>query len=353
MTPAIFLVGELSFDRLAASYRRAFASLGVTVEGFDTTELDQSLAWPARQRVVRRFTRRSLALRRFSSRRLNETLLGMLASSNADWALLLSGEWVMPETIERIQRLGKRVAIFHSDNPLPPHYNHRPETLDCARHADLYLIWGERLADALRRVGVTRARFLPFGWDPEVFPYQGDRPQGTWPGVVFVGGWDREREAFLDEVARHVPLRIYGPPYWSTRTRSSSRARACWQGGALTMDKAAKALRDAAVSLNILRGQHMVAGVPDGTIMRHFEVPGAGGFLLSTRSESATRLFREGESAAYFEGVDDCIEKCRHYLEAGAERRAVAERAHADVSAAHQYRHRAQEILAAMGGAAQ
>jgi hypothetical protein len=197
MSSGVFLVGELSFDRLAASYRRALRAIGVDVDGFDTADLQRWLGWPARQRIVHRLTRKSLIARRRWSKRLNDELLRSVAASASAWVLLLSGEWVMPETIERMQRLGKRVAIFHSDNPLPPHYNHRAETLHCARQADLYLIWSEGLVASLRQLGVKRACFLPFGWDPEVFPYQGEIEQGTWPGVVFIGGWDRDRVLFL------------------------------------------------------------------------------------------------------------------------------------------------------------
>ena len=46
----------------------------------------------------------------------------------------------MAETIQSMKQFGKQVAIFHTDNPFPPHYNNRPETLPAAREADLYLI---------------------------------------------------------------------------------------------------------------------------------------------------------------------------------------------------------------------
>jgi spore maturation protein CgeB len=347
MSPkGVFIIGDFTPDRLGASYRRGFEAIGQGVDGYDMAQALRMLAWPGRDRILQRLTRRSLQARRLWSRRLNAGILASAKSSPSQTVLMLNGDWIMPETIHSLKRLGKRVAIFHADNPFPPHYNNRPETLASAREADLYLSWSERLVDNLHAAGVGAAAFLPFAWDPEVFPHQARTPQGTWPGVLFIGGWDREREEFLDEVAAHVPLRIYGPAYWGSRTRTKSRARASWMGGPLLMSAAAHAIRDSAVSLNVLRTQHVVDGKPDGVIMRHFEVPGAGGFLLSTRSGGATRLFPEGETAAYFSGVHECVESCKMFLVAEDARRRVVERSHAEVAAHHTYTRRAADIIA-------
>jgi hypothetical protein len=241
--------------------------------------------------------------------------------------------------------MGIRIACFFPDNPFPPHYAARPETLPAARAADVCLIWSERLVPKLKNAGVPNPAFLPFAWDPRVFPYQNDRTQGTWPGVLFLGGWDKEREDFLERLASHVPLRIYGPDYWRTRTRTGSRVRSCWQRADLRLDAAARVIRESAICLNVLRTQHLVDGVPDGLIMRHFEVPGAGGFLLSTRSGGATTLFPEGETGEYFSGVNECVEKIRYYLANESARRQLAERAHAEIAMRHQYTDRARQIL--------
>jgi hypothetical protein len=252
---------------------------------------------------------------------------------------------LLPETVHNLRQRGIRVACFFPDNPFPPHYGSRPETLPVAREADLCLIWSERLVERLRSAGVPNPAFLPFAWDPEVFPYQGTQIQGTWPGVLFVGGWDRHREVFLEKLARHVPLRIYGPEYWGTRSMPFSRVRRCWQRTDLRQAEAARAIRESAVCLNVLRHQHIVDGVPDGLIMRHFEVPGAGGFLLSTRSGGATTLFPEGETGEYFSDLPECLEKVRSYVANESARRELVERAHAAVAAQHRYTDRAGRIL--------
>jgi len=278
-------------------------------------------------------------------REFNRQLEDAVLQSGAQALLVLTLDLMLPETVNNLRRRGVRIICFYPDNPFPPHYAARPETFPAAREADLCLIWSERLVEKLKAAGVRNAAFLPFAWDPDVFPYQHDRPQGKWPGVLFLGGWDRHRERFLERLARQVPLRIYGPGYWGTRTIPFSHVRRSWQGKELMLADAARVIRESAVCLNILRRQHVVDGVPDGLIMRHFEVPGAGGFLLSTRGGGATTLFPEGQTGEYFSDAEECVEQISRFLVDNSARRELAERAHAEVAAHHQYRDRALQIV--------
>ncbi|MDD5035771.1 MAG: glycosyltransferase [Methylococcaceae bacterium] len=345
MTPhRICLSGEFTPGSLGASWTRAFEAFGLKVLRFDVNEESRKLHWMLRNRYSHRATIRNYFLRWLGSKNYNEALYRTVVSNDAEVLVLHNGCFVFPETIERLQQGGVKVVVFHADNPFPPHYNNRPETLPVARVSDLYLIWSERLVDRLRAVGVPNPRFLPFAWDEEVFPYE-QPPEQSWEGVLFVGNWDPQREAFLDRIAERFPLKIYGASYWGTRTRRNGLARKSWMGDVLLGPDAAKVLRKSAICLNILRTQHYVDGTADGLIMRHFEVPGAGGFLLSTRSGGATRLFPEGISADYFDDVEECMAKVDKYLADSSARRNIAAQAHEEITAAHRYMHRAGVIL--------
>lgn len=339
------LVGEFRFDRLAGSWERAFSAHGVDVVRFEVREAFCRLHGILQNRYGHRLTIRRYAIRRWATQAYNQALFETVSNSGAGVLVIHNGPFIFPETVARIQKLGVKVAVFHADNPFPPHYNNRPETLPVAKVVDLYLIWSERLVAKLREVGVKNPRFLPFGWDPEVFPYT-PPPADPWPGVLFIGGWDRQREVFLERIAEQFPLRIYGPGYWGSRTRQNGLVRRCWMGSELTGPDAARVIRGSAISLNILRTQHIIDGQPDGLIMRHFEVLGAGGFLLSTRSDGATRLFPEGEAADYFSDVEGCMSKITNYLSHPSRRQEIAVRGHELVANEHRYTNRIHEILA-------
>lgn len=342
---SIALVGDFSPGSLESSYKRAFEAIGLRTHCLDLIESKYRLGWFLRNRVGHRLTVRGNVVRELASRTFNRHLESDVLLSKAPALIIFKGPFVMPETLRRIRSKGIRVACYYPDNPFPPHVCNRPETLPAARETDLYLIWSEPLVKKLGEAGVRNPAFLPFAWDPEVFPYLESQPQGRWPGVLFLGGWDKEREEFLEKLACHVPLRIFGPGSWRTKTKAGGRVRQCWQGSDLRLAAAARVVRDSAISINLLRTQHIIDGKPDGLIMRHFEVPGAGGFLLSTRGGGATTFFPEGETGSYFSDLAECVEKAKSYIENDAARRKLAERAHSEVASNHQYTHRAQQIL--------
>jgi hypothetical protein len=341
----IFLAGTFLPDSLETSFLKAFRAIGVKTAMLDVGDARCRFNALIRSRVGYRLTMRSLLARSVASSRFNRVLEQAVLDAGARTLVVIKGEFVMPETLRRLRQRGVRVALFYPDNPFPPHASQRPETLLAARETDLYLIWSERLVDKLRAAGIGNPAYLPFAWDPEVFPYCESQPQGTWPGVLFLGGWDKERAEFLEELAAHVPLRIFGPPAWGSRTKTSSRVRQCFQGRVLRTVEAARVIRESAVCVNLMRAQHTIDGVPDGTIMRHFEVPGAGGVLLSTRGTGATALFPEGETGEYFADVAECVAKTRKFIADAAARRQFCERAHAAVVLEHQYTDRARQIL--------
>jgi spore maturation protein CgeB len=342
---SIFLFGRFSAGCLEASYQRAFESIGVNTHTFDVDEHWHRLNWIMRNRVAHRLTIKSHFVRNCATWKFNISLEEAVLASKSAVVLIFKGEFVMPETLRRLRYKGVRIVVFHPDNPFPPHPSQRPETLPTAFESDLYLIWSERLVEELKNAGVKNPSFLPFAWDSEVFPYQNNQVQGAWPGVLFLGGWDKEREEFLEGVASYIPLRIFGPDYWGSRTLRSSRVRRCWQGSALHMTEAAKVIRESAVCLNILRSQHYINGIPDGLIMRHFEVPGSGGFLLSTRGGGATSLFRERETGEFFSDLKECVEKAKNYIANTSARLKLVNQAHDLIASQHQYTNRAREIL--------
>jgi len=193
----ILLYGEFAWDRLAASYKRAFEELGHQIIPFDEQTIREYLSPWLAHRVGHRATIGSLALRRAGSKRWNERLLKAFRETKPDLVLVLKGDFLMPETVRAIDERGTRVFILHPDNPFPPHNNNRPETLPTALECSVYLIWSRSLIGRLKSLGVKQVEYLPFAWDPHVFTARESWcEQKCDYDTVFIGGWDRERETW-------------------------------------------------------------------------------------------------------------------------------------------------------------
>lgn len=338
----ILIYGDFTWDRLASSYRRAFEGLGHEVVAFDVTSAAGLLPWWFRIRPGDRLCRQWLPIRRRVARRLNAALVDAARSTRLDLVFILNGDLIMPHTVAMLRDI-TRVFILHADNPFPSSVNHRPETLPTARECDVYFIWSRDLCVRLAQVGVARSEYLPFAWDPEVFPHLSHTRKPVYD-VAFVGGWDPEREAWLDEVSARFAVSVWGPRYWVTRTRHDSPLRRSWRGELRGQD-AADVIASSRITLNLLRAQNL----PDGTNMRTFEVPGVGGLLASTRSRGASELFPENEAAVYFDTPPQLCELIERLLAEPSRRAALAHRAHDLVLASHRYHHRAERVLEVLG----
>ena len=92
------------------------------------------------------------------------------------------------------------------------------------------------------------------------------------------------------------------------------------------------------INLNILRNQHHLEKRPSGVVVRTFEAPGSGGFLLSTRASDATTLLSENEAYAYFSNSSECISHNK-------ERQDILRRVYEIVDKNHCYLNREKDIL--------
>jgi spore maturation protein CgeB len=78
---------------------------------------------------------------------------------------------------------------------------------------------------------------------------------------------------------------------------------------------------------------------------RTFEVPGAGGFLLSEESDSLAEYFRVGAEMITYRDDDELAEKIRYFLNHPDERDAIARAGHQRVRREHLYEARFAPIL--------
>ncbi|MBI4585616.1 MAG: glycosyltransferase family 1 protein [Planctomycetes bacterium] len=125
---------------------------------------------------------------------------------------------------------------------------------------------------------------------------------------------------FLEAVARaDLKLRLYGNR-WERHSALSAFAGGLLANG----EELNAAFNGAAISLHIHAGSTMHQRVVEGAQ--------AGAFFLVKRLDGEkdhlrlTDCFEEDREVVFFDSAADLVEKCRHYLERGDERRAIAQR---------------------------
>ena len=82
---------------------------------------------------------------------------------------------------------------------------------------------------------------------------------------------------------------------------------------------------------------------------RNFEVPGCGGFLLTSPAENLGQYYQIGREIACFGSTSELIDRVRYYLSHEDERAAIADAGWRRTLSEHTYVHRFTEVFTRMG----
>lgn len=142
-------------------------------------------------------------------------------------------------------------------------------------------------------------------------------------------------------------------PKWISELESRKIKIECfghgWKNGSARSEDIPRIMRESVISLNfgdsgtVMRG--MVPGRSRQIKARVFEVPGAGGFLLTENAENLDRFYRVGEEIAVYEGISDLADKIRYFLGHHEERDRVAMAGHVRTRNEHTYDARFRHLL--------
>jgi spore maturation protein CgeB len=122
-----------------------------------------------------------------------------------------------------------------------------------------------------------------------------------------------------------------------------------WDRGPITSEDVYGIYRSSRVSLNFADSGLQLSGAllsrSRQIKARTFEVPGAGGFLVSEDNRNLAEYFRIGAELVTYQNPDDLARKIRYYLDHPDERDLIARAGHARVRHEHLYEQRFKPIL--------
>jgi spore maturation protein CgeB len=193
--------------------------------------------------------------------------------------------------------------------------------------------------ECFRSIGCRRIHHLPFGYDEGLFRAAADCCDRTAaPDVLFVGGADRDRVAFMSEFLRYYDKVGLVGGYW--QRFPATRAYAL----GLRPPASLRALT-AAAKVNLCLVRHANR---DGHVMRSFEIAAIGGCMLVEDTEEHREIFgSDGDAVAYFRTPAEAAARARDLIANPARRARLAAAVRARIAAGrHTYGDRLQCMLA-------
>jgi len=277
-------------------------------------------------------------------RAFNAAFVAEARRTAPDLVLVGKGAYFSAATLRRVRdATGAAMVNWASDDPFNPASSTR-DLIESIPLYDLYVCTKRAVMDDVIGAGCARAIYVRFGYKPTLHfpepPATAEEHHRFDCDVMFIGGGDADRVPYFETLVRTLPglrLNLYGG-YWD---RYSS-LRSYWRGNATGRDFRL-AVGGAKICVNLVRRANR-----DDHVMRTFELPACGGFMLAERTGAHQELFVEDREAAFFSTPDELAAKVSLWLVRGDDRRALARAAHRRISEGRNtYAGRLDEILAA------
>lgn len=283
-------------------------------------------------------------------RRDNLRVLDAAARHRPDLTVVLKGEVLLPETVERLRDLTSGPVVqWCGDDP-----SWFPHIMAAAHLYDRFFLAEPSYAADLARHGVG-AEFMTHAADPDTWgPAPGESQESPEWDVVFVGDArhnmghlpsTRLRVDLVEAAARSgLRVAIWGRGWEKLDADSPARQR--HEGLTLLPAAAvARAYRRAKIALNAHHAQ-----MREGVNMRTFEIPAAGAFQLCDAKARLGELLEIGREVAVYEGVDDLVDVLHRYAGDDAARARIAEAGRQRVLRDHTYTARMAQLVARSHG---
>lgn len=329
------IVGNSGGTNVSESLRRAALALK-----YDVFFFDRYRAWRG-SRILRSLSWR---LNDKKPPRLKDFVDNVLTGCARARPETLIATGIAPLTavaLQELRRLGIICINYSTDDPWNP-----TQTANWFLRAlpiyDLVLTTRRANVEDFRRVGCGDVQYLPFGYDDELFGSSGGPTQGDAHGaprdVLFVGGADKERVAFISEFMSAGPAVTLVGDYWETARRTRRFAL-----GHRPPEEVRILTAAAKINLCLVRRANR-----DGHVMRSFEIAALGGCMLAEDTAEHREIFGDdGEAVVYFRTASEAAERARELLADPAERArlSTAVRDRIVSHGAHTYRDRLVSML--------
>ncbi len=113
-----------------------------------------------------------------------------------------------------------------------------------------------------------------------------------------------------------------------------------WPNGPVDMADLPRIIHQSVISLNFAnsKGENQIKA-------RTFEIPGAGGFLMTENAKGLENYYKPDEEIIIYRDFKDLVQKIRYYLAHGKQRDAIAHAGFKRTRAEHVYSRRMEEVL--------
>jgi len=327
----LVVVGDVSGTHLAGSFSRAAEAMEVPVA---VQEIKMA---ESRHRLVNSLFWHLCDKRPVHVKKLGQALLDTVAKHQATLVLTTGLAPILPGVLQALRERGVQTMHYATDDPWNPVMGARWYFI-ALQNYDVVFSPRRSTMDQLANLPCRAVRYLPFGYDHDLFPDEIEPDHnGPAPELLFIGGADDERAGLIRElVALGVTPTLAGG-YWDRYDDLSG-----FSLGNLSPKAMRSVTRAAKTNLCLVRRANR-----DGHVMRSYEIGALGACALVEDTSEHRAIFGEdGDCVRYFTTPNAAAVLVKHLLSHPDEAKLLGKNIRTRIRKGHNtYRDRLQEML--------
>jgi len=253
-------------------------------------------------------------------KRVNKLLLKKAKFAQPDFAFVLKGEPVYPETLLQLKEItNAKLFNWFGDDPWEfPVFSGK-----MAKYYDFFFTYDPYSVKLYKGAGYNNAYHLPYGYDAEItsnlnLTKKDYKKYGC--DISFIGSHYPKREELLSKIKDKYNLKIWGRGWKGTSCED------VYQGRALYGTEMLKAMKASKILLNIHKGfGEGVEASGEGLNLRVMEGAACGAFQISNHQADIPNRFIPNEEIVLFDDWKKAVEKIDFYLREENKRKEIAE----------------------------
>lgn len=271
---------------------------------------------------------------------INRSFLAEVLKWKPDLVWVFKGMEISPASLKKVKALGIALVNYNPDNPFiftgkGSGNSFVTKSIDLY---DLHFTYNLSVEKILKEKHGARVSFLPFGFEISDDLYNRCCQQPEIIKACFLGNPDKQRAAFIQELAeRGISIDLYGNHWERFVQHSSIGIYEPVYGDQLWMT-----LRKYRVQLNMMRIHN-----EDSHNMRTFEVPGVGGIMVAPETPEHNLFFRNGTEAFFYTDATTCADIISRLLnkDVAAANEIRTNARNASLEKRYEYKYRAAQAL--------
>lgn len=232
-------------------------------------------------------------------RKINNRFKQEITEFEPQVIFIFKGMEIFPESLQWAKQRGIKLVNYNPDNPFlfTGKGSGNKNVTNSIRLYDLHLTYDGDIKKELEQQYNIPTGNLPFGFDLHDALYNECVKQQEVKKVCFLGNPDAQRAAFIDQLAAHLPIEVYGNDWGKFVTGKNIIVHEAVYGTDFW-----KTLYRYRIQLNLMRIHN-----PNSHNMRSFEVPGVGGIGLFPYTNDHARYFETGKEIFLYKDLTECI----------------------------------------------